>query len=136
MRFARVVFIVAGVWGLLVLAPLYFLFDAVGRWYPPAVSHADIYYGFVGVALVWQVAFLLISRDPVRYRPLMLAAALEKFVYVSTLAALYAGGRLVFAQFTPAVPDFTLGLLFVAAFFKTAATQTGLAATRDRANAA
>jgi len=136
MRFAKVVFTVAGVWGVLVLTPLYFMFDAVGRWYPPAVTHPDVYYGFVGVALVWQIAFLVISRDPRRYRPLMLVAALEKFVYVSTLGALYAGRRLAFPQFTPAVPDLTLGCLFVAAFFKTSAPQARLAAMRADEHAA
>ena len=31
MRFAKVVFIVAGVWGIVVLTPLYFLLDVTGR---------------------------------------------------------------------------------------------------------
>jgi len=41
-RFAKVVFTVAGVWGVRVLTPLYFLFDAIGRWYPPAIGHSDV----------------------------------------------------------------------------------------------
>ena len=83
MRFARVVFSVAGVWGLLVLAPLYFMFDAVGQMYPPPVTHPDFYFGFIGVALAWQVAFLGIGRDPGRLRPMMVPAMLEKFGYVT-----------------------------------------------------
>jgi len=116
MRFAKMVFTGAGVWGLVVLTPLLFLFDYMGRQYPPPITHADFYYGFVVVALAWQVAFLLIGTDPLRFRPLMIAAMLEKFGYVATLSVLYARGDLQAAQFAVAVPDFVLGLLFVAAF--------------------
>jgi hypothetical protein len=64
MRFARAVFLIAGLWGLIVLTPLYFTFDLVGRSYPPAITHPDFYYGFVSVAWVWQIAFLLIAANP------------------------------------------------------------------------
>ena len=116
MRFAKTVFTGAGIWGLLVLTPLLFLFDYMGRQYPPPITHPDFYYGFVMVGLAWQVAVLLIGRDPVRFRPLMIAAMLEKFGYVATLSVLYARGDLQAAQFAVAVPDFVLGLLFAAAF--------------------
>jgi hypothetical protein len=74
MWFASIVFLIAGVWGMLVLTPLYFMFDFVGRQYPPPVTHPDFYYGFIGVALAWQAAFLVIARDPVRLRPMMVPA--------------------------------------------------------------
>lgn len=119
MKFARIVFLVAGVWGLTIVTPLYFLLDYVGRSYPPAVTHPDLYYGFVGVTLVWQIAFLIIATTPGRYRPMMLAAILEKGVYVVTMAALYMMGELQLGQFAVALPDSILGILFVAAFIKT-----------------
>jgi hypothetical protein len=121
MRFARSVFAVAGLWGLVVLTPLYFMFDYVGQQYPPAVTHPDFYYGFVGVALAWQVAFLLIASDAARFRPLMIVAIFEKFGYVATLGALYAQGRLQPGQAAVAIPDFVLGVLFIAAFVRTSA---------------
>jgi len=71
LRFAKIVFRIAGVWGFVVLIPLYFLLDLIGRQYPPAITHPDFYYGFVGITLVWQVAFLVIANDPVRFRPMM-----------------------------------------------------------------
>jgi len=107
------------VWGLAVVTPLFFLFDYVGAQYPPAITHQDVYYGFVTVTLAWQVAFLIISRDPVRFRPLIPAAILEKFAYVAALAALYAQGRIPFGLASAGIPDFLLGALFVAAFVKT-----------------
>jgi hypothetical protein len=38
MRFSQCVFAAGGVWGLLVLSPLYFLFDEIGRKNPPAMA--------------------------------------------------------------------------------------------------
>ena len=120
MRFAKIVFSIAGVWGALIMTPLYFLFDFVGRQYPPPITHADIYYGFISVTLAWQVAFLVIATDPRRFRPMMVAAILEKFGYVATLGTLYVEGQLQFGQLAAVSPDFVLGLLFLAAFLKTA----------------
>jgi hypothetical protein len=119
MKFARIVFVVAGIWGFSILTPFYFLFDFVSRSYPPPLTHPDLYYGFVGVTLVWQLAFLIIATDPIRYRPLMVAAILEKAVYVATMGILYLRGQLVAGQIAVAGPDFVLGTLFVAAFFRT-----------------
>jgi hypothetical protein len=119
MKFARNVFIIAGVWGVAVLTPLYFTFDLIGRSYPPAITHADLYYGFVGVALVWQIAFLIIATNPARYRPIMIAAILEKLVYVATLGTLYLRGELQIGQAAVAVPDLLLAVLFIAAFIRT-----------------
>jgi hypothetical protein len=119
MKFARNVFLIAGIWGFAIVTPLYFTFDLVGRSYPPALTHADVYYGFVGVTLVWQLAFLIVASDPSRYRPLMIAAILEKLVYVTTLTTLYLRGQIQGGQAAVALPDFVLALLFVAAFLRT-----------------
>ena len=126
MRFAKTVFTIAGVWGVLVLTPLYFIAGELGRRYPPPFTHLDFYYGFVGVALAWQVAFLMIGRDPIRLRPMMIPAMLEKFGYVATLTVLYLYGELQTGQFAVAVPDFILGLLFAAAFTKTSGTASAI----------
>jgi hypothetical protein len=122
MRFAKVVFTVAGIWGILIMTPLYFTIDAVNRAYPPPITHPDLYYGFIDVTLAWQIAFLVIARNPVRYRTIMLAGILEKGLYVTTMVVLYFHGQLLPGQAAAIiVPDGTLGLLFVAAFFKTPA---------------
>jgi len=71
------------------------------------------------VALAWQVAFLVIAKDPVRFRLMMLPAMVEKFGYVATLTVLYGQGRLALGQFAVCGPDFVLGLLFVASFLRT-----------------
>jgi hypothetical protein len=119
MKFARTVFVIAGIWGFAIVTPFYFLYDFIGRSYPPPVTHPDLYYGFVGVTLVWQLAFLIVAADPIRYRPLMVAAILEKAVYVATMGILYLKGQLSAGQAAVAAPDFVLGILFVAAFLST-----------------
>ena len=74
MRLARWIFLIAGIYGVLVITPFYFLEDQIGRDYPPAITHPDVYYGFIGVTLAWQIAFLVIATHPLRLRPLMLPA--------------------------------------------------------------
>lgn len=119
MRFARVVFTLAGIWGLVVLVPLFFLVDISGRPYAAPTEYPHFFYGFVSVALAWQVAFLIIGRDPARFRPLMIAAILEKLGYVAILAVLWARGTVGGVDAQAAVPDGILGLLFVVAFIRT-----------------
>ena len=119
MRFARWVFLAAGVYGLLVLLPFYFLERQIGRDQPPAITHPEYYYGFLGVAVAWQVAFLLIGRDPARYRPLMIPAMIEKFSFVLAVAALYVNGRASGPILGGAAGDLVLGVLFVAAYLRT-----------------
>src|SRR5215510_2757127 len=59
-RFAKVVFIGAGIWGLVVLTPLYWLVDITGRGYGAPMEYPQFFYGFMSVALAWQMAFLVI----------------------------------------------------------------------------
>lgn len=119
MKFAKIVFWVAAIWGFVALTPLYFLFDTVGRLYPPPITHPELYYGFVGVALVWQVAFAIIATDPARFRLMMIPSMLEKFSYAGALIVLHLQGRLMASQLASGGVDLLLGLLFIAAFLKT-----------------
>lgn len=131
MRFARFVFVLAGIWGIAVLTPFYWLVDVTGRRYdPPAYPH--FFYGFIAVALVWQIAFLVIGSSPARFRALMILAMLEKFGYVATLAVLYGQGRIGPADAGAAVPDGLLGLLFMLAFVKTRAVSADRAGLDTR----
>jgi len=119
MSFARVVFIGAGIWGIVVLTPFYWLLDVTGRQYPAPTQYRQFFYGFFSVALAWQIAFLIIGTNPIRFRPLMIPSMLEKFGWVATLAALRARGLISAADALLAIPDLSLGLLFTVAFVKT-----------------
>jgi len=119
MRFAKIVFWIAGIWGFLVLTPLYFMFDLIGRNDPPPITHPGFFYGFVGVALAWQVAFIVIARDPLRFRPLMIPSVLEKFSFGIAVIVLVLQERMHKSDLVFACTDLLLGVLFVIAYFKT-----------------
>jgi hypothetical protein len=120
MVFARWVFRIAGVYGLLAILPMYFLEDRIGRDQPPAITHPEFFYGFLGVTLAWQVAFLVISGDPVRFRPLMIPAVVEKATFVIAVLLLYRSGRVASATLVLGSFDLILGILFGIAFLRTA----------------
>jgi hypothetical protein len=119
MRFAKIVFWIAAIWGTLVLTPLYFMFDLIGRNDPPPITHPGFFYGFVGAALAWQIVFLVIATDPVRYRPLMIPSVLEKISYVAPVIVLVLQGRMHPSDLVFVGSDFVLGVLFVLAYLKT-----------------
>jgi hypothetical protein len=125
MRFARIVFIGAGIWGISVLTPFYWLVDLTGRRYLPPTDYPAFFWGFFAVALAWQIAFLAIGSNPARFRPLMIPAAIEKLGYVGTLLLLFAQGSIPAIDTQPVLPDLLLGLLFVVAFVKARAKNDG-----------
>lgn len=118
-RFARWVFRLAGVYGVLALAPMFFLENRIGSEQPPAITHPEFFYGFVGVGLAWQFAFLVIGTDPIRYRALMLPSFLEKASFFAAAVGLFAYGRIPQSVLAMAVIDITLGVLFLWAYFRT-----------------
>ena len=119
MKFAKIVFWVASIWGVLVLTPLFFMFDVIGRTDPPTITHPGFYYGFACVALVFQFVFMVIATDPMRFRPMMIVAVLEKVTYASAVITLYIQQRMHASDLVFVATDLLLGLLFVAAYFKT-----------------
>ena len=119
-RFARRVFTVAGIYGLIVMVPQYFLAARIGRDTPPAITHLEYFYGFIGVVVAWQLVFLLIGRDPQRYRPLMIVAVLEKLAFGVPVIILYMQGQIPGSVLFFGLLDLTLGTLFVAAWRSTA----------------
>jgi len=119
MKFAKVVFWIAFVWGILVLTPLYFMFNLIGQQDPPPITHPAFYYGFLSTGLVFQFVFLVIARDPARFRPMMIPSVLEKFGYAGSLLVLYLQGRLHAQDMAFGAIDAFLGVLFLLAFFRT-----------------
>lgn len=122
MTFARRVFNLAAVYGFVSLVPMYFLERQLLERMPPALSHPEFYYGFVGVALAWQGLFVLIAREPARLRPAMLPAVLEKLSWGVAVLVLMAQGRIGNFFLPAALIDFLLAALFVAAWRSVADT--------------
>jgi hypothetical protein len=122
-RFARIVFFVAGIWGVVVLLPLYFLHDVTGRPYAPPVTYPHFFYGFISVAMAWQFAFFVIGSNPARFRLMMIPAVIEKLSYVIGSLMLYRAGRIGSDEVSTAFPDLVLCVLFVIAFVRTTSAQ-------------
>jgi hypothetical protein len=123
MRFAQRVFLIAGIYGIVGLLPQYFLEAKISHDYPPVITHPEFYYGFIGVALAWQVLFLILSRDPIRHRAIMLPAAMEKLAFGSAAIILILQQRTPMPLLFFAAIDLLLALLFIICYFKTATDQ-------------
>jgi len=115
-KLASRIFLAAALYGIAVLAPQYFLEAKVGRDFPPPITHPEHFYGFLGVALAWQLAFLLIARDPVRYRLFMLPAIAEKLAFGIAAPVLFLLGRAPAPVAFFGGIDLLLAALFLAAF--------------------
>ena len=66
---------------------------------------------FIGVTLAWQILFLLMSTDPVRYRPAMPVAVLEKAAFAVAAPILFAMQRVGAQTLAFAMIDGLLGVL-------------------------
>jgi hypothetical protein len=124
MIWIRRLFWFAGIYGLVVLAPQYLMERRIGIDFPPEISHPEYFYGFVGVALAWQVAFLVIATDPARYRLMIIPSIIEKFSFATAGAVLLAQGRVPTLVCAFAAIDFLLGVLFVFAYLHLGKTPT------------
>ncbi len=117
--FASRVFWIAALYGLIALVPQFFLEDKTGRDFPPAITHPEFFYAFLGVALAWQLAFVLIARDPIRFRPMMIPSALEKIAFGITGVSLYLTGRAGWLVLAAAIIDLVFSSTFFIAYGKT-----------------
>jgi hypothetical protein len=127
-RFARIVFRIAGSWGVVLLTALYFVSEPTAP--IGTAAGAQFYFGFLAVTMAWQLAFFVIASDPVRFRLMILPAIVEKFGYVVSLAVLYARNRLGSAELMTGVPDIVLGVLFIIAFVVTGRREGGVGSRR------
>ena len=112
-KFARWMFRGAAIYGVVALMPLYFL--------PAPADRPEVYYGFIGVALVFQWLFWIIGGNPVRFRMLMLPAVAEKLVFAIPALVLVTEARAPALAAPFAVMDLLLGTGFLIARSRTAA---------------
>lgn len=93
------------IYGVIVLVPLYFT--------PLQKAGAEIFLGFVGLALVFQAVFWTIGSDPAKYSALMPLAVAEKLVFAVPCLALWSSGYPVIPPVAVfAVIDLLLGFGF------------------------
>ena len=119
MKFAKYTFLISGIYGLIVMLPQFFLERKIGEDQPPAITHPEFFYGFICVTVAFQLVFLVISRDPVRYRPLMLVSLVEKFPFVIAVVLLYMQSRVGLQMVAAAAIDGLWGVMFLVSYLKT-----------------
>jgi len=118
MKLASRIFLIAGIYGLIVLVPQYFTEKMFSEQNPPALTHPEFYYGFVGIAVAWQIAFLIVSTDPLRYRMLMIPSVLEKITFGGAVLVLFGQKGISKTTLGFAIVDLCLAVLFTIAYFK------------------
>jgi hypothetical protein len=127
MRFAKWVFTIAGIYGLLAVAPMYFLENTIARMSTP-INHPEYFYGFIGVTVAFQLVFLIMGRDPVRHRALIPACIVEKISFGAAIWPLFLMGRVPTSAVALSTIDLVLAVLFAISWVKT----SGLEATGRR----
>ena len=115
-RFSSRMFRWAAIYGVIVLSPLYLV--------PLEPKGAEVFLGFVGLALVFQAVFWIIGGDPVRYRALMLPAVAEKLMFGTPALVLFALGRAEPSLALFATIDLLLGAGFLMAWRRTPISPT------------
>lgn len=118
-KFAKWIFLIAGIYGVLVLIPQFFMIETFGLNNPPNITHPEFYFGFNGLALAWQIAFFIISSNPVKYRLLMIPSILEKLFFVFSVSFLYFTEGMNQSIIAGAAIDLILGVGFAIAFIRT-----------------
>ena len=126
MAFAKWVFTLGGIFGLIMITPLFFLEGEMARMSGAPLSQPENYYGFVGVTFAWQLVYLVIGRNPAPYRPIMLLGALGKVIFFTSCWVLAYQGRTPVLTAVIASPDIVLAGLFLAAWWRTRATAAAL----------
>jgi hypothetical protein len=124
MRFARYTFLISGIYGLIVLVPQFFLETKIGQDQPPPITHPEFFYGFVWVAVAFQLVFLVISSNPIKYRSLMLVSLVEKFPFLITVIILYLQSRVGWQILAGGSLDGFWGVMFLISYFRTGSSQT------------
>jgi hypothetical protein len=114
--FAQRLFLIAGIYGMVVITPLFFLEHMIGQYDPPSITHPEFYYGFVCTAFAWQVVYLMMSRDPLRLRPMLIPAIVGKAGFGIAVSVLSARGLLAARNLVLPLIDLVLAALFAWAY--------------------
>ncbi len=112
MKFAKWVFMIGGIFGLLAMIPLYFIENRIA----PGLKYPEFYYGFIGINIIWQIVYIYISTNPSRSRPIMLFAFFVKILGVISIFWLILTGRTALWWYGIIMTDLIFAVLFLSAF--------------------
>ena len=115
---------------------MFFLEPVIAARNPPAITHPEFFYGFLGLAIAFQFLFALIAWQPRRLLAAMPAAVAEKCLYATMIGLLVVWHRLGNAGAAAfAAVDAVLGGLFLLSYLslKQGASKDPKPLERDKA---
>jgi hypothetical protein len=116
MKLARIVYWIAAVYGFAMILPMFFTEQSVSAQNPPAITHAEYYYGFASITLTWQILFVMIALRPERYHAIIGLSVVEKLALVPGFLILFPQGRYPQMWIPALLIDLVFCGLFVAVF--------------------
>ena len=119
MKLAKWTFRTAGVFGLIVMIPMLFVENLIEQIMPPPVNHPEFFYGFVVLNICWQILYLFLAKDPIRFRPMMIPAFLAKASAPVALIWLYLQRRISSQWITTSIMDGVFAILFLVSYWAT-----------------
>jgi len=117
MKLAKWTFRTAGIFGLIVMVPMLFIEKLIEQIMPPVVNHPEFFYGFVLLNICWQILYLIVSKDPVRLRPMMIPAFLAKASGPIALLWLHFQDRISSQWVTTIYMDALFAILFLVSYW-------------------
>jgi hypothetical protein len=119
MKLAKWTFRIAGIFGLIVMAPLLFAEKFVEQIMPPTVNHPEFFYGFIILNICWQILYLFLAKDPIRLRPMMIPSFIAKASGPVALTWLYLQGRISNQWIPTIIMDGVFAILFLVSLWVT-----------------
>jgi len=113
MKLAKWIFLIAGIFGLILTIPLVFAEKMM------SVQQPEFYYGFVFLDICLQIVYVIISTSPIRFRPMMIPAFIAKASGTVALTLLYLIGRVSFQWIVIGAVDGVFAVLFLIGYFST-----------------
>ena len=113
MKLVKWIFLIAGIFGLISTIPLAFAEKTI------SVQQPEFYYGFVFLNICLQIIYIIISKSPVRFRPIMIPAVLAKASGTIALTWLYLIGRVSSQWLAIGAVDGVFAILFIISYFST-----------------
>jgi len=119
MTFARLAYLLAGLWGVIVIALGYASYITGTDQSLAAIARPEMVHGFFLMAMPWQLLFLVISRDPLRYNTIMPITVLEKLPFAAVTLTLFTKGQVTPMMGFFAAMDGLWGVSFCVAYWLT-----------------
>jgi hypothetical protein len=119
MAFARLAYLIAGLWGVIVIALGYASYISGTDQGLVAIARPEIVHGFFLLAMPWQLLFIVISRDPARYYAIMPITVLEKLPFAAVTLAMFAKAQVSPMMGFFGAMDGLFGVMFCVAYWLT-----------------